>query len=250
RFLDEIDRVRTHAAFAEWSRTRPGAANRCLPILRHMFRTATDWGLLPEGHDPTFGIVPNRPRTRGRHLTEDELERMGRALKVLARRYPVQVQIVQLILLTGCRPSEILSLRHDDMRGRILRIADSKTGPRTVELSAVAQAVFASVEQRPGSHWLFPSPRNPRRHRATLHSFRDNQLLPQAGIAHLRRHDLRHTFASYAAMNGENAPAVMKMLGHASIRATDRYMHLSSDNALHAAELVSSHLFGLINGDG
>jgi hypothetical protein len=89
---------------------------------------------------------------------------------------------------------------------------------------------------------MFPKPGSKPGHRVSINSFWNNQLLPRAGIDKLRRHDLRHTFASYAAMGEENTPIIAKLLGHSGTRNTHRYLHLADKPAIEAAEKIGEIL--------
>jgi len=72
-------------------------------------------------------------------------------------------------------------------------------------------------------------------------------VLPLAKIAPLRLHDLRHSFASHAAIQQENTPMIARLLGHRGTDNTQRYMHLADQPALDAAELVSGLLWTALN---
>jgi integrase len=73
-------------------------------------------------------------------------------------------------------------------------------------------------------------------------------VLAKAGIKPLRVHDIRHTFASHAALESENTTTIAKLLGHRMTRTTERYMHLGDKPAIEAAEMVSIFLAAALNG--
>ena len=62
----------------------------------------------------------------------------------------------------------------------------------------------------------------------------------QAGIRHVRIHDMRHTYASRLVQNGAPLQAVSRLLGHSDIRTTMRYAHLSQHNLEAAAALFDA----------
>jgi integrase len=158
-------------------------------------------------------------------------------------------QIVALQVYTGCRKQEILKLRWNDITGRLMTLRDSKTGPRVVELGQAARDALTLIPRQPGHPCLFPSPSRRRAPITDLLPFWYKVVLPHARITPLRLHDLRHTFASHAAIEKENAAMIGKMLGHRSTDSVQRYMHLADQPALDAAELVSSLLWeSLANG--
>jgi integrase len=68
------------------------------------------------------------------------------------------------------------------------------------------------------------------------------------GLAHVRIHDLRHSFASGAVALGESLPMIGKLLGHTQVQTTARYAHLAADPVKAAAERVSSNIAALVNG--
>ena len=102
--------------------------------LSRIYNAAEDRGLIPEASNPCRLVVKNRERRRERFLTDEELRRLGRVLDDAETRTGVSahaVAAIRLLLLTGCRKGEILSLRWGevDLEARELRLHDSKTGP-------------------------------------------------------------------------------------------------------------------------
>ena len=168
---------------------------------------------------------------------------LHRALDEHSREGPgahQQVDIIRLLLLTGCRKSEILKLRWSEVDGDTLSLADSKTGPRTVPLSAQARRI---IERQPRgqSDFVFPSPRNLSRPRV-----RDLPLWysvrREANIEDVRLHDLRHNLASHAVMNDVPVPVVSRLLGHSSVRMTLRYAHLADKDIGATAERIGASM--------
>jgi integrase len=68
------------------------------------------------------------------------------------------------------------------------------------------------------------------------------------GLADVRIHDLRHSFASGAVALGESLPMIGKLLGHTQVQTTARYAHLAADPVKAATERVSSNIAALIKG--
>ena len=102
---------------------------------------------------------PTRPRER--FLTDTEFRRLGAVLDRAKADGGISVHAVaaiRLLLLTGCRKSEILSLGWEDvdLAAGELRLADSKSGPRAVPLSPPAVRVLAELPRLPGSSWVIP----------------------------------------------------------------------------------------------
>jgi len=126
----------------------PVAADRSMPILSVIMREAEAMGLRPEGSNPCRGIRRYRRKGRQRFLSHDEIRCLSAVLSVHEGRYPEQVAIMRLLLLTGCRKGEILKLRWSDYREGHLFLRDSKTGPRTVWLSEPARTVLGGLERK------------------------------------------------------------------------------------------------------
>ena len=149
-----------HRWFDEYSLTAPGAANHVLSLLARILNHAVACGHLRT--NPARGIRRNPRPKLTRFLSREEVSRLHRVLARHARARPSrarQADVIRLLLLTGCRKSEILTLRWQDVDGNTINLGDAKTGPRRVFLNAPARAV---LERQPRSNcaYVFPSPRN------------------------------------------------------------------------------------------
>ena len=130
--LQEVGREQIAALHYELRNT-PRAANRVLMILSKMFVLAEAWGLVAAGGNPCRHVVRYKRRKRERFLTEEEYRRLGRELAALEAegRVPAPAAAaLRLLMLTGCRLNEILTLRWDDVDHTAgeLRLRDGKTG--------------------------------------------------------------------------------------------------------------------------
>ena len=99
-------------------RETPGAANRTLALLSKMFNLAEKWGLRPDGSNPCRHVEKYRERKLERFLSNEELAQLGAALREVERsqvELPSVIAALRLLLLTGCRLSEILTLRWQDV---------------------------------------------------------------------------------------------------------------------------------------
>ena len=152
-----------------------------------------------------------------------------------------QADIIRLLLLTGCRKSELVSLRWSEVVDEdTLHLNDTKTGPRPVFLNAQARRILARQPRTP-SPYVFPSSVDASKTRAAELSLW-RKVRRQAGIEDVRLHDLRHTFASHAVMRSVPLPVVVRLLGHAGTRTTLRYAHVSDRETEAAAERVGDAL--------
>ncbi len=230
----------------------PYEANRTLALISKMMNLAEAWGLRPEGTNPCRHVKRYAEKKRERFLTGAELARLGAALseaEVAQGASNSVIAAIRLLLVTGCRLNEILTLRWDylDMEGQCLRLPETKTGAKVVQLSAPALEILSKIERRDdnphvivgkrrGSHLV--NAQKPWRH-----------IRAQADLDDVRLHDLRHTFASIAAGLGEGLPMIGKLLGHTQAATTHRYAHLASDPVKQSAERIGAVVSGLLNAD-
>ena len=191
--------------------------------------------------NPTRGVKRNRRRALTRFLSREEIGRLHEVLdEQSGKSRTQQADIIRLLLLTGCRRSEIVRLRWSEVRGNKLALADSKTGPRNVPLNTAARRILERQPER-GSPFVFPSPRDAARPRG-LNLSLWYRIRKQAGIEDVRLHDLRHTVASHAVMNGVPVPVVSRLLGHSNVRMTLRYAHLGDREIEAAAETIGQSI--------
>ena len=226
-------------------RATPVAADRSMPVLSVILSEAERMGLRPEGSNPCRGIRRYRRKGRERSLTDAEIGRLAATLSVHERERPLEVAAVRLLLLTGCRKSEIVTLRWSDYREGHLFLRDSKTGPRTVWLSNPARTVLDRIEriERTGA-WVFPARRANRPvDPMWIHRFWQ-PVRAEAGLSDVRLHDLRHTYASFALRQGESVLAIGRLLGHANPQTTLKYTHLADAMVREAVETVGAVLGG------
>ena len=213
-------------------RATPRAADRALLVLSKMFSLAEDWGLAPPGGNPCRFVARYRKGMRERFLSEDEYRRVGLALCELERESPMRARAaaaLRLIMLTGCRVSEVLTLRWDDLdrKSGEIRLRDAKTGPRMVVLTPAALRVLSEMPRVPRSPWVFAGSAPGRPLSAVSKSWL--RVRARAGVEDVRMHDLRHSYASRALALGESLSTIGRLLGHADAGSTARYAHLRQD---------------------
>ena len=223
-------------------RERPYTANHAVDTLSQLIRQAAVWGLVPEGANPCRQVQRYRQDRRERFLTDIEFRRLGRVLDEMeaAGEAPVHViAAIRLLMLTGCRRNEIMTLRWEDvdLGAGELRLRDTKTGPRVVSLSPAAAEVLAAVPRLAGNPWVIVGSRPGQRLSSPdNHWFR---IRARAELEDVRLHDLRHSFASRALSLGESLPVIAKLLGHSQIKSAARYAHLGGDAVKEAAARVA-----------
>ncbi len=246
RRLDRITHNMALGWFEAASRTAPGAANRALDLLRQIFNHAIACGHIAT--NPVRGIRPNPGCKMTRFLAREEIARLHRVLDRYADGSASEAQqadIIRLLLLTGCRRNEIARLRREEVRDDRLELADSKTGPRTVLLNEPARQIVERRMRMGNGPWVFPSSRHPSG-RPSREPRLWHRVRREAGIEDVRLHDLRHTVASQAALNGVPLPVVSRLLGHSSVRMTLRYAHVGDKEIEAAAERVGQVMASLM----
>jgi len=226
------------------------AANRTLALLKTMFTLAERWGLRPPASNPCRNARKYPERPRERFLSLDELQRVAAALADAgAKKGGVSASAraaIRLLLFTGCRVSEILTLRWGqvDLERGVARLAESKTGPKSVYLNAPARAVLGVLlgERKPkASDYILPG-EGGEGHLPGLKSAWSS-IRRRAALPDVRLHDLRHTFASMGAAD-HSMFLLGKLLGHRNVSTTARYAHLAADPVQQAAETIGRRIAG------
>ena len=180
---------------------RPGAANRSMPVLSVMMRMAELWGYRPHNSNPCKKTRRYRTEPKERFLSAEEMVRLNAVLSRDEFYCPQIVAIVRLLMLTGCRLGEVVSLKWNWIKDKRIHLPDSKSGPRTVWLSSAARAVIDAIPRySEDCPFVFPG-RPPTRHVDNVH-YQWDRIRNEADLPGLRIHDLRHNWASVAAMNG------------------------------------------------
>ena len=239
--------ARAHVTALHYAlRARPVTANRVIDIMSKMFSLAEAWDLRPAGGNPCRAVRRYKEEKRERFLAPDEVRRLGRVLAEAEAEGGASVYAVaaiRLLMLTGCRRNEILSLRWDnvDRTAREIRLRDSKTGPRSVPLTPTVMGVLAAIPRVPGNPWVIVSSRPGVHH---LTSIREHwyRLRAQAGLEDMRIHDLRHSYASLALALGESLTMIGRLLGHTKVSTTARYAHLARDTEKVSAARVGGSI--------
>ena len=238
-----VDRAKV-ASFHEALRDRPVTANQAVDLLARIYRAAEDRGAVPAGSNPCRQIRKYRARRRERFLTETEFRRLGRTLDEMEANGEIAVHAaaaLRLLMLTGCRRNEILTLRWDavDTDAGEIRLKESKTGARTVSLSPEAADLLTGIPRVPGNPFVVAGRAG--RHLRNLDS-PWQKVRSRAGLRDVRLHDLRHSFASRALALGETLPAIGRLLGHSRVETTARYAHLADDSVRQVAIRISDSI--------
>ncbi len=188
-----------------------------------------------------------REQARERFLSPEEYRSVGASLKAAEAEgwmWPPAIAAIRLLMLTGCRKSEILTLRWDDVDRTAgeFRLRDGKRGPRMVPLTTPALKVLDGIERVEGNSWVIRS-RKPGIHLPDL-TYYWNRIQAHAELEGVRIHDLRHSHASRALALGKSLTMIGRLLGHSKVGATARYAHLARDSVRESAERIAVSIAG------
>jgi integrase len=214
--------------------------NRLVIILRYLFNLAKKWNIEGASRNPTVSIpLFEENNKRERFLNPLEVKRLHDALQQSDN--PQLKYIVPLLLLTGCRKSELLYAKweHIDVDRRTWRIPLCKSGKaRHVPLSSDVIEFLHQLPRFENCPYLVPNPQTLQPYVSIFYSW--NTARKQAGLPDVRMHDLRHSFASFLVNAGRSLYEVQTLLGHSQLITTQRYAHLSQATLLDATNAAAN----------
>ncbi|MCB1483721.1 MAG: site-specific integrase [Hyphomicrobiaceae bacterium] len=242
--ITAITRADVSNAHSSWNHV-PRAANHALSVLSKIMTWAEDQGYRPEGANPCQRVQRYKENKRERFLTKDELARLGAALDQAEAEQlagPYAIAALRLLIFTGARLNEILTLKWSevDLERRLIFLSDSKTGKKPLALNAPAVDVLTSLPRFANNPYVIVG------HRYGSHLVNLQkpwqQIRAVAGLDTVRIHDLRHTFASVAVASGGSLPVLGRQLGHSQSQTTQRYAHLADDPVRQLTEATGETL--------
>jgi len=243
-YMNEIDRQSIQKMHHErrMEGAAPGSANRLLIMMRYIFNLAIKWEINGIDKNPCKGIpLAEENNQRERYLTIEEARRLNESVTKSENR--LLSFIVPMLILTGARKREVLDARWRDfdITRRIWRIPVSKSGKaRHIPLSDGVLRLLKQIPDSFNGTWLFANPKTQKPFVSIYCAW--DTARRQAGLSDVRIHDLRHSFASLLINSGRSLYEVQLLLGHAQVKTTQRYAHLSQDTLLAAANTASSAL--------
>ncbi len=226
-------------------RDTPYQANYALRVLSTMFNWAERQGIVSDGSNPCRHVQKYRENKRERFLSESELARLGETLNKFEREGGASqavIAAIRLLTLTGARLSEILTLRweHVNFDRSVLRLSDSKTGPKTIYLNAPAVELISQLPRIENNPYVIPGQKDGAR---LINLGKPWRLIrTEAKLDDVRLHDLRHTFASIGAGVGLGLPVIGALLGHTQAATTQRYAHLADDPLRQGVDLIGKKI--------
>jgi integrase len=251
-----------------------GTATRTVGLLGGIFGFAVKKRMRPD--NPVRGVQRFKDNKNERFLSAEELKQLGEALKAAETAWeaheaaratwvaagkqgpapkmpdeaenPTAVAAIRLLVLTGCRKSEILGLRWHwvDFELDYLCLPDSKTGAKTIPLSAPALELLSELPRFEKNQHVFPGVKAGG-HFVGLAKVWE-RIRTKANLSGVRLHDLRHSFASVGASAGDSLLLIGALLGHRDAKTTQRYAHLGNDPVKAAANRIAGVISAAMNG--
>jgi len=210
-----------------------------------MMSLAETWGIREKHTNPCEDIERYPEHKRERFLSAKEIQRLGNVLRQVeadGMESSYAVAAFRLLLLTGCRLSEIQTLKwaYVNLEENELGLPDSKTGAKIVHFGQAVHDLLEKLPRADDNPYVIAG-------KVKGHYLTDLQkpwrrIRKAARIEEARIHDLRHTFASGGLLVGEGLPMIGRLLGHTQIQTTARYAHLADDPIKAAATRISSQL--------
>ncbi len=256
--LEDIERMQTDIALGKTAKARSGrggattggrgVAARTVGMVHTILEWAKRRRLIAE--NPAHGARKFPDGRQRRFLTIEEQTRLGEAMRAAFAdgENPVALACVRFLLLTGLRRMEALALPWEwvDLRGRCLRLGDSKSGFSIRALGADASRVLTALERTEGSPWVFVGA-DPAKHLVALPKVLE-RLCVRAGLADVTTHVLRHSYAATAAEMGFSELTIAGLLGHRVAGVTARYAHVGDPALLVAADRVAGRIAAALDG--
>ena len=230
-------------------REAPYMANRTAAVLSKFFNWCEKNGYRERNSNPAEDLEKYKEHKRMEFLQIADIEALGQALtalEVLGKVSFMPAAALRLLLLTGARLEEILSLKWSylDLEASLARLPDSKTGFKVLHLPLLAVEILMSLPMF-NSEYVFPSDSKS----GHLTSLRKPwaAVCTQAGLSGWRLHDLRHAFASAAVNSGASLPMIGALLGHKNSSTTARYAHVAVNPAHKIAQDTGAEISKALN---
>ncbi len=241
----DLERLKTALLKKDYA---PATVKHTLVLIRQIFNKSIAWGLY-KGLNPVQGVkIPTLQNQRVRFLSHDEADRLLSALAEMREKSLHDMAL--LSLHTGMRAGEIFNLKSNDLdfENHIIRITDPKNkNTRHAYMTITIKKMLNARKPDKPEGLLFPA----RYRRKPIKTSNQNEELKVSAISQRFRliiqklgfnegvtdprqevsfHTLRHTFASWLALQGESLLTIKELLGHKSMAMTERYSHLTPDH--------------------
>jgi integrase len=225
-----------------------GTATRTVGLLGGILTYAVEAGIIEI--NPAHGLRKPKDNVRNRRLTEAEYRTLGEILSKAAtnEKYQTTVDIIRQIALTGCRRTEMITLRwiEADTDGSCLRLADSKEGASTRPIGLPVVEYLEDRRADATGTYVFPGYGDDN----AFGSFPNQweKIFQDTSLADITPHVLRHSFASIANDLGFTEVTIAALVGHAKGSVTSKYIHTLDTALIMAADTISGYINGLLDG--
>jgi integrase len=225
-----------------------GTATRTVGLLGGILTYAVEAGIIEI--NPAHGIRKPKDNVRNRRLTEAEYRTLGDILCNAARneKYQMTVDIIRQIALTGCRRTEMITLRwvEADTDASCLRLVDSKEGASTRPIGLPVVEYLENRRVDAVGTYVFPGQGDDN----AFGSFPNHweKIFEDTPLADITPHVLRHSFASIANDLGFTEVTIAALVGHSKGSVTSKYIHTLDTALIMAADTISGYINGLLDG--
>ncbi len=226
--ITRTDVTKFHHKFAH----TPRRANMALAVVSVIMSWAEEFGFREQNSNPCKGITKFTENKRERYLSKNELSQLGKALSEAETTGKISIYAaaaIRLLILTGARRGEILTLKWNyiDYEQQTIRLPDSKTGAKSINLNAPTIEVLQSIPRQVNNPYVIVGKVHGQQ---MVNIFKPWDLVRKAaGLNDFRIHDIRHSFASTAAESGASLLHIGKLLGHKKSTTTERYAHIANN---------------------
>lgn len=222
----ELTRADVEALHKSMANT-PIRANRMLGVLKAMLYKAEDWGVIPRGSNPASRVKMNKEDPKRHYFSDDEQKRVFAAIETARRQMPKSksaFDAITLLFYTGCRPSEVLKLRWEDidMGSGTAMLHSTKTGEARLPLSTPAINFLYSIAPEVRTGWVFEGPVEGKQLKTLTKPWK--RICAIANLPEACLKDIRHTVGTYLAGMG-NLYTAQIILRHTNPKTTMRYAH-------------------------
>jgi integrase len=225
-----------------------GTATRTIGLFGGILSYAVELGIIES--NPTHGVRKPKDNVNGRRLSEQEYRTLGEILRNATEdgQYATAAEMIRILALTGCRRSEIIKLRWNevDIEGSCLRLTDSKEGASVRPVGLPVLEYFEGRHEEGVEGYVFPGWTDD----MPFGSFPRHwaKILSKTELADITPHVLRHSFASIANDLGFTEATIAALVGHSRGTVTSRYIHTVDTALIMAADNIAGYIQGLLDG--
>ena len=252
-YIRDIEEKHIVDAYTEWAKaTSFSTANKTLSLFSSMWDWSETYKYVPRDCNPCRHVKKgSNEKFKATVLDIDGYRRLFKALDDGMNhpgKHARMFRALKLLALTGCRCSEITDLELDEvaLEEKRIHLKDSKTGARDIKLSdaAVAELEIAIKEAKKAKSdkYVFPGVLDKTKPISNV-TKPFNWALEQAGLPHMRIHDLRHSFITMGANLGENMNAMKDAAGHTKLTTTEMYTHAADKNTFAAVNNIAAAIY-------